>query len=659
MVSIPELQDEGIALHGAGYVVILDPEHFAHQLEELEQAIEAEGFSLVRVDAVSDLDSLGQGGRWVVFLATGSQSSVVEQLPVKSGKFVTIAVAEDAQRSLCLELIQKGTIDDCIVGRASARGIAFACRIAVARAQRRLELQEGLDEARRGLERRSGFLAKMTHEVRTPLTAILGFAEQMATDSDMTIERHRDFAKVIHRSSRHLLAVVNDVLDLSALEAGKVALEFTDCPLLALVRELEELFSNRAAEKNLKFSSVIEYPIPASIRSDALRLRQILFNLLSNSFKFTDQGQVKLRIFFNFDRSQMQFEISDTGKGISREKQRELFSPYSQLSTGGSDSQIGTGLGLYLSRELAQRLGGDILVQSEEDRGSTFILSLKVASVCQEELIYQQPGERHFSSQEKQSHHTSPRKERLSGKVLLAEDCQESRQILSYLLSSVGLEVEAVEDGRLALEKILANSFDLVLMDLNMPVLDGYMAVREMREQGMKMPIIALTADVLDGTMKRCIEAGFSGYISKPFERDIFIASVRTALDKTASQGELSIVFEGEVLRSDYLFDPRFADVIMRYIEQLPGNVDEISSFFSRGELQNLRDTAHRLSGASAVCGFADISSLFRQIEQAVDKGQVTVVERILPELHQSSKRLYSNRGRLEELFTERIQERS
>jgi len=396
-------------------------------------------------------------------------------------------------------------------------------------AKRSSDLQHALEQAKMASQSKSEFLANMSHELRTPLTAILGYADLML-DPDQSQQQREECIRTVHRNGQHLLAIINDILDLSKIEAGKMTAEIIACSPIEIVRDIATMMRMRAAEKRLAFSCEFQGPIPQTIRSDPTRIRQMLINLVGNAIKFTHQGHVRIVTRLDDlappDRPQLRFEVIDTGIGISCEQQRRLFQPFSQADNSTTRKYGGTGLGLAICRRLAQILGGDIGCQSTPNQGSRFFLTIDIGSLKGVPMI---DGETIDLNEGAEVTTRPATTVRLRGRILLAEDGPDNQRLLKYLLTRAGATVDVAENGRIAVEKTLRSMeqgrpYDLVLMDMQMPELDGYDATAELRRRGYSAPIIALTAHALTGDRERCVEAGCTEYAVKPIDRHELLA---------------------------------------------------------------------------------------------------------------------------------------
>jgi signal transduction histidine kinase len=384
--------------------------------------------------------------------------------------------------------------------------------------QREKELKEHLSqaqvaraEAENANQAKSEFLANMSHELRTPLGVVLGFAELLAIQENSAEEREHSL-EILQRNGQHLLRLINDILDLSKVEASKLSVENIDFSLPDLISEVIAEFKPQAMEKGLELIVASEGPIPEIVNSDPLRLRQIIYNILSNAIKFTDKGQVRLHM--KADGRDFKLTIQDSGIGLSAEQQKHLFSPFTQADGSHTRKYGGTGLGLALSRKIAQLLGGDVqLLHSSPGQGSVFQIQIKVGLSDRSKLTsrFVEPRPPHLQS--------------IAGvKALLAEDSPDNVTLIVAHLKRAGVQVDVVENGLEALEKVKDGRYDIVLMDIQMPLMDGYQAVSRLRTSGCTLPIVALTAHALTEHKDKALAAGFSDYITKPVQPDRLIS---------------------------------------------------------------------------------------------------------------------------------------
>ncbi len=402
------------------------------------------------------------------------------------------------------------------------------------------ELRRGKEELRVAKEAaeaanhtKSEFLANMSHEIRTPMTAILGFAELLMNeaeiDSDPTLRM--DAARTIHRNGEHLLGIINDILDLSKIESGKFTLEELPTSLLTVIEDVLALMRVRAAAKGIKLGVVFETDLPESISTDPLRLRQILVNLVGNAIKFTEVGGVQVVVrYLALAIPRLEIDVIDSGIGMSPTELQRLFQPFNQGDSSLTRKFGGTGLGLTISRRLAEMLQGELfVVETAPGQGTRFRLVLQFEPFLATGVV----DAMSLSS----THIAAPKMparpaESLVGKrILLAEDGPDNQRLLRFVLKKSGAEVTIAENGKLAIDEALRaeteqRPYDLILMDMQMPVMDGYEAVAVLRSHGYQRTIIALTAHAMTGDREKCLEAGCDDYLTKPIDREGLVAFV-------------------------------------------------------------------------------------------------------------------------------------
>jgi signal transduction histidine kinase/ActR/RegA family two-component response regulator len=417
-------------------------------------------------------------------------------------------------------------------------------RAAVAELERMsADLREARDRAEAADRAKSGFLANMSHEIRTPLTAILGFTDLLLAEGDL--ERapptRIEHITTISRNGRHLLKILNDILDFSKLEAGSVSVERIPVSPHGLVHDVASLMGERAVGKGLEFSVEFAGPLPATIRTDPTRVRQILMNLISNAIRFTSRGSVRLVTSLESDPSdaaaRLRFDVIDTGIGMTPQQCESVFDAFTQADSSTTRRFGGTGLGLTISKELAALLGGDLRVRSTPDEGSAFSVTIALGPIDDVPLVEDPES----ASRRLDSPNTPPVGPGRVPRVLVAEDGEDNRRLITRILEHAGFLVETVENGQVAVDRVLATlgtgpqvsepPFDLVLMDMQMPVLDGYAAVTLLREAGYEGSIVALTAHRLDEDRKRCLAVGCDDYAAKPIDHRRLIAQLRAHLE--------------------------------------------------------------------------------------------------------------------------------
>ncbi|MFT7644176.1 MAG: signal transduction histidine kinase/CheY-like chemotaxis protein, partial [Pirellulaceae bacterium] len=384
-----------------------------------------------------------------------------------------------------------------------------------------VELVRAKDAAEASNRAKSNFLANMSHEIRTPMTAILGYTD-LLQEIDLSRSARGDYIGTIRRNATHLLAIVNDILDVSKIEAGKMTVEHIKCSLFEIVADLLSLMRARAAQKNLNLSVTYEGAIPESIETDPTRLHQILMNLVGNAIKFTSTGEVRLVIkttTCSDNYRHLQFDVIDSGVGMAQAQVGEIFKPFSQADESMTRRFGGTGLGLTISQALAKRLGGGIVVESQIGRGSTFSFAINPGTLT---------GVRMIENCEESVVPTAPQPveppPKLNGNILLVEDGLDNQRLISVILKKAGARVDLAENGKMGMDKALealkiSTPYDIILMDMQMPIMDGYSATRCLRDLDYQGTIIALTAHAMGHDRQRCLDAGCDDYTTKPINR--------------------------------------------------------------------------------------------------------------------------------------------
>lgn len=384
------------------------------------------------------------------------------------------------------------------------------------------QMEQARALAEEAAKTKADFLANMSHEIRTPMNAIMGMTHLvLQTELD---DRQRDYLQKIRRSNKHLLGIINDILDFSKMEAGKLSLERVEFSLQALLEELSDSLVAKAEEKGLEFKVSIDESLPDRLLGDPLRLQQILLNFGNNAVKFTDHGTIEIRaerVESAGDGLCLKFMVQDTGIGLSQAQQSKLFRSFEQADGSTTRKYGGSGLGLAICRRLAEMMHGKVGVVSHEGEGSTFwfVVRLEVAAVQPE--VKAAGGAEHRNTRIEARDHVRTLKRQLQGaNVLLVEDNALNQEVAVALLEQVGIRVDVAVNGADALECVARTAYDLILMDMQMPVMDGLTATRRLRqqEQYKALPIVAMTASVLSGDRAACMEAGMNDYLTKPIE---------------------------------------------------------------------------------------------------------------------------------------------
>ena len=482
---------------------------------------------------------------------------------------------------------------------------------------------------------KSTFLANMSHEIRSPLTAIIGFSE-MLTDRHTTMADRIDASNTIIKAGKHLLQIINDILDLSKVEAGKLDIDHSPVDIFNLLEEVSALTSMQSHEKGIDFKIDYSFPLPKIINTDPLRLKQVLLNLATNAVKFTKTGYVKIEVKYNHDDGLVYFSVIDSGIGLTIEQQERLFNPFSQADASTTRNYGGTGLGLFLSKQLCETLGGTISITSELGKGSCFTATIDAGSPGKDVFVSEMTTDS-FNHPETNEHI------KLQGQVLLAEDNPDNQRFIAMLLTRMGATVTIAENGGQAVEKALEHDFDLILMDMQMPVMDGLQATRLLREKGYAKPIVALTANAFSSDIESCLEAGCNEFLSKPIDQLKFSETLSHYL-ASHSDDRLEIT---PLLSSLLQTDPDFKDLIDSYIDHLPSYINDIVSAFEIRDWESLDQLSHNLKGVSGNYGFMELSELAGTLMFESTKKYADGVQATLDEITNLGKRIQMGKSKV------------
>ncbi len=492
------------------------------------------------------------------------------------------------------------------------------------------QLDHALKAAEQAAVAKGNFLANMSHEIRTPMAAILGYADLML-DPTRASGAWRTDLQCIRRNGRHLLEVINDVLDFSKIEAGGMAVERIDTDLARLAADAVSMTRPRAIEHGLSLTLAFDTPVPRAGVTDPLRLRQILINLIANAVKFTPHGAITLRVSCDGASDTdavVRFEVHDTGVGMTPAAQAKLFQPFVQADVSTTRRFGGTGLGLTISRQFARMLGGDITVQSAPGQGSTFAVSVPVGPVDAADLV---AGLTEAAAPAEVA--AGDADDCLAGvRVLLAEDGLDNREILSAYVRGAGAAVETQEDGQCAVTAALAagtagRPFSVILMDMQMPELDGYGATSELRRQGYAGPIVALTAHAMADDRAKCLAAGCDDYLTKPVDRRQLVATIarhaaRGPAAEAVPEAPAPPAAAGGTIRSPLAADRRLAPVLAAFVGRLPAAAAELERLHFTGDGPELARAVHKLRGAGGSYGFTELSEAAARVEDRLRGGE-------------------------------------
>ncbi len=509
-----------------------------------------------------------------------------------------------------------------IITGKTANGVLISLDDITELEEKEKELRLARDAAEEANHAKTSFLSNMSHEIRTPMTAILGFTEVLKRGTGGSDTNWQKHLGTISSSGKHLLELINDVLDLSKVESGALEIESIECKPYMVAHEVVQVLNVRAEEKSISLDIVIPQPLPETITCDSSRLRQIVTNLVGNAIKFTDQGgvQIVLRTEQQANKTMLAIDVVDSGIGMNDKQLGAIFKPFVQADSSITRRFGGTGLGLAISKKLAGALGGDITVKSEMNVGTTFTAKVETGSLEGIELISPDDIKRRMSesddAQETMQWVFPP------SKILVIDDAAENRELITLVLSDLGIQSETAENGAIGVQMSQENQYDIIMSDIQMPVMDGYETAKTMRDNGLKQPIIALTANAMKGYEERILNSGFSHYMTKPIDLEALTRLLGDLLGGESTVAAKPVIATTPVTTQPVLptatldsvdqspiysrmgGSETLGHVVDKFIEKLHAQLPKIDEAYTTKNYAELAALAHWLKGSGGTVGF-------------------------------------------------------
>ncbi|WP_412971279.1 ATP-binding protein [Glaciecola sp. MF2-115] len=477
------------------------------------------------------------------------------------------------------------------------------------------EARAATETANLANQAKSQFLANMSHEIRTPLTAIIGFAELVLREN-LTEETKKHLTTIIN-NGRHLTELLGEILDIGKIEAQNLVLEERRFDLSLLLAEQRNLHLESANSKSLELNIDVSSGMPQWIVGDPTRIRQILQNLLSNAIKFTSEGKVDFSIKTHWQTSEIEFKVTDTGMGISDEQQKRIFDNFKQADDSINRKFGGTGLGLGIAKNLCKLMGGQLSVVSQLDQGSTFTVRITCSEM--KGILHQLPNKTAL-----QQAYIKPIP-KLHGRILLAEDTQVNQELITYHVEMTGAELVLAENGQQAIQKAISEEFDLVLLDIQMPVLDGKEVIKALKQIGYRKPIYALTANVMQSDVTEYRALGFEETLAKPLDLAKFFEVLQKHLPEAGNQN-----LESEAERA---YEERLKELKPMFIASLVQHLNEINNAISNNDMLKVGNILHVVKGIGGSFGNDRLSDLANEVMVKIRLNQYETAKPMLEEL--------------------------
>nr|WP_262914562.1 hybrid sensor histidine kinase/response regulator [Pontibacter vulgaris] len=487
------------------------------------------------------------------------------------------------------------------------------------------ELIHAKELAEKSVRVKEQFIANISHEIRTPMNGIIGLANVLSKTA--LSENQHKYLKAIRSSADNLMVIINDLLDFSKISAEKFTIEEVDFNLFELIQETVDLLEVKAIERNNTLSTFIDSKVPEKITGDPTRLKQVLLNLISNAAKFTENGQIKLLVNVNSDKDAeviLEFTVEDTGIGIPEDKLQAIFESFNQASNDTSRKYGGTGLGLTISKSLIEMQGGSITVRSKPMSGSAFTFSLPFRK-------QQEPVAPAHQLNNEQATLISP----LSGlRILLAEDNEINQLLINAVVSGWDIAIDTVENGAKALENLDKYTYDLILMDMQMPEVDGYEAIQRIRESDTAIatiPIIALTAHAIPEEINRCLAAGADAYVAKPFEPETLYSTIAKLTRLAGIDASINIKALHGMASGNREF---MADILQMYLATIPENVQRLNMLAAgSNDTESFKACLLELLDTVSVISAQPLQTTLEQMQDNLESGKIQELQQLIQEV--------------------------